>query len=85
MFFSQSTLIPYMVPKDLSLNRVMPYFSKPFGTHTFYQMRDQARPPPTQLSQKLLPHKPEIFQGIRDTIESLRNVKFVYIVYNLLP
>ena len=31
------------------------------------------------------PHEREILQGIRDTFESLRNVKVVYIVFTWLP
>ena len=31
------------------------------------------------------PHEREILQGIRDTFESLRNVKVVYIVLTWLP
>ena len=36
----------------------------------------------TKLSRKPLPHE---LQGIRDTFESLRNVKVVYIVFTWLP
>ena len=36
--------------------------------------------PPSYLKTRC-PHEPEILQGIRDTFESLRNVKVVYIVF----
>ena len=62
---------------------VNPSFSKPFGTRTFYQ-GGSSRPPPTYLKNRCL-HEPEILQGIRDTYESLRNVKVVYIVFTWLP
>ena len=64
-----------------------PSFSKPFGTHTFYQGGGGGGGGGSspQLSQKTLPRELEILQGIRDTFESLRNVKVVYIVFTWLP
>ena len=41
--------------------------------------------PTPQLSQNRCLHEPEILQAIRDTFESLRNVKVVYIVFTWLP
>ena len=66
----------------IDLINVNPSFSKPFGTHTSYQGGVEPTP---QLSQKPLPHEPEILQGFRDAFESLRNVKVVYIVFTWLP
>ena len=40
--------------------------------------------PPNYLKNRC-PHEPESSQGIRDTFESLRNVKVVYIVFTWLP
>ena len=40
--------------------------------------------PPSYL-RTLCSHEPEILQGIRDTVESLRNVEVVYIVFTWLP
>ena len=40
--------------------------------------------PPSYLKHRC-PHEREILQGIRDTFESLRNVKVVYIVLTWLP
>ena len=68
----------------LCCDDINPSFSKPFGTHTFYQGRGGVEPTP-QLSQNRCPHEREILQGIRDTFESLRNVKVVYIVFTWLP
>ena len=54
-------------------------FSKPFGAHTF-----DPNPTPSNLKNRC-PHEPLILQGIRDTSESLRNIKVVYIVFTWLP
>ena len=40
-------------------------------------------PPPSYLKNRC-PHESEILQGIRDTFESLRNVKVVYMVFTWL-
>ena len=40
--------------------------------------------PPSYLKNRC-PHEPEILQAIRDTFESLRNSKVVYIVFTWLP
>ena len=37
------------------------------------------------LSQKPMPNEHEILWGIRDTFESLRNVKVVFLVFTWLP
>ena len=55
-----------------------PSFTKPFGTYTFYQ--GGVGPTPSHLKNRC-PHEREILQGIRDTFESLRNVKVVYILF----
>ena len=60
-----------------------PSFSKPFGTHTFYQ-GGVVSTPHFYLKNRC-PHETEILQGIRDTFESLRNVKVVYIEFTCLP
>ena len=44
----------------------------------------RAEPPASYLKNRC-PHEREILQGIRDTFESLRNVKVVYIVFTWLP
>ena len=66
--------------KETPLN---PSFTKPFGTHTFYQ--GGGIEPTSQLSQNRCPHERKILQGIRDIFESLRNVKAVYIMFTWLP
>ena len=74
-------------------NLINPSFSKPFSTHTYPHLLPRGgggggvggRAKPPQLSQNPLPHEHEILQGIRDTFESLRNVKVVYIVFTWLP
>ena len=51
---------------------IEPSFSKPFGNNTFYQNWVEQ----THIYLKnRCPHEHEILQGIRDTFESLRNVK----------
>ena len=64
------------------MNLIDPSFSKPFGTHTFYQRG--VEPTPSYLKNRCL-HELEILHGIRDTFESLRNAKVVYIVFTWLP
>ena len=53
------------VPRDLK-----PSFSKPFGTHTFYQGGGGFEPTPSYLNNRC-PQEREILQGIRDTFENL--------------
>ena len=74
-----------MIPEEVDVIRqkyvtrhVNPSLSKPLGTHIFYQGGGGGRVEPTS------PHEPEILQGIRETFESLRNVKVVYIVFTWL-
>ena len=57
-----------------------------FGTHSFYQGGGGggSSRSPSHLK-NLCPHEPEILQGIRDTFESLRNVKVVNKVFTWLP
>ena len=48
-------------------------------------MNTSRPPPPPSYLKNRCPHEREVFQGIRDTFESLRNVKVVYIVFTWLP
>ena len=70
--------------KTIFAIRFKPSFTKPFGTHTFYQGGRWVGRLPIYLKNRC-PHEREILQGIRDTFESLRNVKVVYIVFTWLP
>ena len=70
-------------PAHARTSDINPSFSKPFGTHTFYQ-GGSSRTSPSYLKNRS-PHERGILQGIRDTFESLRNVKVVYIVFTWLP
>ena len=67
------------------VSNLNPSCTKPFGTHTFYQGGVKPTPPPPSYLKNRYAHEPEILQGIRDTLESLRNVKVVYIVFTWLP
>ena len=64
-----------------------PSFTKPFGTHTFYQEGGSSGPPSYLRNRCSL--EGEILLGIRDTFESLRNVKVclhsVYLVTLATP
>ena len=66
-------------------DRANPSCTKPFGTHTFYQGGGGGSSRPPSYLKNRCPHESEILQGIRDTFESLRNVKVVYIVFTWLP
>ena len=59
-------------------------FTKPSGTHIFYQGVEESAGPPCYLRNRC-PHEHEILHGIRDTVERPRNGKASYIVINWLP
>ena len=66
-----------------------PSFSKPFVPIPFTKGGGggggvEPTQPPSYFKNRC-PHEPEILQGIRDTFESRRNVKVVYIVFTWLP
>ena len=79
---SELCIFAYIGQLYLLVRNLNPSFSKPFGTHTFYQ---GGRGDPPSYLKNCCPHEPEILQGVRDTFESLRNVKVVYIVFTWLP
>ena len=62
---------------------------KPFLYQVFWYPhlipRGEGRADPPSYLKNRCPHEPEILQGIRDTFESLRNVKVTYIVFTWLP
>ena len=62
--------------------RINPSFTKLYDTHTFYQ---GLRGEPRSYLKTLCPYEHGIWQSIRDTFESLRNAKVVYIVFTWLP
>ena len=57
-------------------------FTKPLGTHTFYQ---GGLPDSPYYFKNRFPHETEILSGIRDIFQRFRNVKVVYIVFIWLP
>ena len=72
----------YVLRLSPAVAATYPSFTKPFGTHTFYQ---GGRAEPPSYLENLCPHEREILQGIRDTFESLGNAKVVYIMFTWLP
>ena len=69
--------------EELHPNNINPSF-KPFGIPTPFTKGGRSNRPTSYVKNRC-PHEREILQGIRDTFESLRNVKVVYIVFTWLP
>ena len=73
------------VSEVIYMRALNPSFTKPFGTHTFYQGGGGVEQPPPSYLKNGCPYERELLQGIRDTFESFRNVEVVYIVFTWLP
>ena len=61
-----------------------PPFPSLLAPTPFTKGEGSSRSPPSYLKNRW-PLEPDILQAIRDTFDSLRNVKVVYIVFTWLP